>query len=346
PRAQRETILQRFYLELSAIEAGRLQGRNANAIYQLQHRAIANLRTALLAGLAVVLIALAVWLARGVGPSQQVSTDPVEDGPTSIEEPGPEPPPSDGEVGDEEGGDARTELRSPDASGRTPSSTPTEEPAPADQPSGAGLAADEPSAVEELTSPTNGFTNDGASTSDLGPTPTRGVDPSQPAEPSPPPTTVVAEPDPTTTTTVGAPTTTAPAPSATTLPPSAPATQGLNRCIVFPVGSRVVFTLYDPAGEIGDPGAYRSPALLRLVNDAGDTLLEVETDGFGVDGDTSGSVGWLEFENGVRTHRSYASASPPTEWGLIIDSSVPDDWRAVEYTDAEGAWVRAPACNI
>ncbi|MEM9561103.1 MAG: sigma-70 family RNA polymerase sigma factor [Actinomycetota bacterium] len=319
--AQRDTILQRFYLDLTAEEAGRLQGREANAVHQLQHRAIGRLRKALLASLAAVLVLLVVWLARGVAPAQPVSTDPVGEPstPTTVDEPGPQ-------VGD---ADARTAA---DEEPPAPTTGPTTvDPAAPARPA----SVDRPLADQA-----------GGSGAESSPTPTEPEAPqsttSQPGTTGGPDQRTITAPSSTST----APATTSPQPP-TTATTAGAASPGFNRCVAFAVGAdRLVITLYDPAGNAELAERYRAPARIRFVTDDGSTVFEIETDGQGIDGDTSGSAGWLDFGSGVRTHRRYADASPPTEWGVLLDNSVPDNWRRVDYTNPEGVWVAAPTCNV
>lgn len=342
PPAQRDTILQRFYLDLTAEDVGRLQGRQANTVYQLQHRAIANLRKALLATMAVALVALVVWLTRGTDPTQPVSTDPVGGEQNSIENPEPTP-----------GGDAIERVEQGRADGAPdravsdagadgiPAAEAAAQTTPADQDPERPRSASAIGGSEDAESPTDPGPVGAVDSPAAKPTATPTTSPT--TQPPPTPTTD-ADPDPATTQVV--PSTTVVLPP-TTAPPAVMATQGFNRCSVFAVGSdRIVIVLFDPSGEIGQPDDYRSPSSIRLVTASGGTVFEMETDGQGVNGDTSGSAGWLEFDNGVRTHRRYADASPPAEWGLLVDHTVPDDWNRVEYINAQGSWTAAPTCNI
>ncbi|MEM9133210.1 MAG: RNA polymerase sigma factor [Actinomycetota bacterium] len=286
PPAQRETIIQRFFLGLSAEEAGHLQGRQANAIHQLQHRAMANLRTALLAGLAVVIAALVVWLARGVVLDQPVETDPIERGSDTIDD---VPPVIGGTETDRAAGVTADDTGVPptgNADGTTSTPPLVEQPGDGSSPSTTTVATD--------------------------------------------PVDLGADDDP-------APTTTG----------VVPATIGFNRCTMLAVGSdRIVITLFDPGVDVSRAADYVAPSGIRFVDDDGDTVFEIETDGAGVDGTAGGSAGWIEFTDGVRTWRSYADASSPAGWGVLLDNAIPDNWTTVEYLDALGRWVAAPVCTV
>ena len=127
PPDQRDTIEDRYLLGLTAEQSGRKRGRNANAVYQLQHRALKKLRRAafVACAAAVVVGGLLVWhhLTRGGfdldhTPATRpdlttVPTGPVDPVPTTDRS---------------EDGDARTERLS------TPATTEADE-APGDPPS-------------------------------------------------------------------------------------------------------------------------------------------------------------------------------------------------------------------
>ncbi|MEM7339899.1 MAG: RNA polymerase sigma factor [Actinomycetota bacterium] len=314
--AQRATILHRFYADLTAEESGQLQGRQANAIHQLQHRALARLQKALLAALLVAVVAAGIWLVQRATSFQLIETDPI----------GPEP------VITEEFDQPRDDVDS------------------VDEPSDNGQ---EVSGSAELVAPSTSTASDGeqpASASE--PTTTTAIasptTEGAPAAPAAPATTDPAaglpanEPSTTTSTT-------------TTSAAAAPLQAiGFNMCAMQQIGaSTVAVMLFDPMGNRSRAETYVSPSAIRFVDGNDNPVFEVSTPGHGVDGTTSGSAGWLNLGEG-QTHRSLSDAYSPTDvddwlsvrWGVLLGNDVPDNWSTVEYRYATGAWAPAPACGI
>ncbi|MEM7341395.1 MAG: sigma-70 family RNA polymerase sigma factor [Actinomycetota bacterium] len=74
---QQAVIRGRFFEDLSAKELGRKLGKDPNAIYQLQHRAIVSLRRAVFVGLALALVAIGLVTIRQVTQAQ-IETTPID----------------------------------------------------------------------------------------------------------------------------------------------------------------------------------------------------------------------------------------------------------------------------
>ncbi|MEM8926437.1 MAG: sigma-70 family RNA polymerase sigma factor [Actinomycetota bacterium] len=89
PPDQQRVVEARFHQDLTAEEAGDRLGRSANAVHQLQHRAITNLRRAVLAAAAIALIVAAVLFGRYLLTLERLETGPADDrpGPTSLPAP-------------------------------------------------------------------------------------------------------------------------------------------------------------------------------------------------------------------------------------------------------------------
>ncbi len=315
PPGQREVIYSRFFLGLSGSETAALLGKEPNAVYQTQHRALKRLRQLALAGVLVLLVLLGALALRGRAAWVSIDSSPV--GRTTTEG----PPPA--------VGSSTPDRADVDQSRIVTGGTTTSVGLGAEFDLGPAPSEGQPSGAQP------------PDTDGPGASLTTTVAPSTTA-----PSTTAAS-----TTSATTPSTTPPTTAATTAPSTTTARPAaatpLNVCAPHLAGPTLLaFKLYNPSSNHGLADAFNAPGAVRFLDDGGQLVRLISTSDPMTTSRTAASHGWIGAGDGTGTYASFDSAPTPTYWGVLVDAESVEGWSQVQWFDeATVTWSDVPNCS-
>lgn len=311
--AQRDTIRNRFLLDLDAREVGRLLDKDPNAIHQLQHRALNRLRKLIVTLAVVVAVLVGVLVIRNVLTTElSIDTTPID----RSDSPVPTTPqleedrviaPAPGDIERLDEADDNAPLApDPRADAPTTITAPTVSSEP---------IADADSSPDQSTTPT-----------------------------APPETSPLQNADQQATPSVTTPTA---ATTTLSLPPDVMIFTPLNRCEPAQLDDEITsFRLYLVENDIV-ASLFTKPSEVRFIDATGSVLHTIDTSGQMTNGRRPDTHGWLATDDPTSTHASYAETPRPTSWGVLVRNDEIAGWTTIEYRMPDAtAWVDVTACSL